>query len=140
MAIHATNFVGSVRPCHPVANFLIPRVTTQADAVSVRGGTISKGDDFGNVPAALHVQAAGTVALLAFHALLGMIRMPKILSDVGMTRSACFGPHRGRPWDLHVLRIRGDRVFGFLGGYGWKAKNYNGSKNYGGEDSGIRPH
>ena len=95
MAIHATNFVGSVRPCHPVANFLIPRVTTQADAVSVRGGTISKGDDFGNVPAALHVQAAGTVALLAFHALLGMIRMPKILSDVGMTRSCLLYTSKG---------------------------------------------
>jgi hypothetical protein len=140
MAIYAANFVGSMRPCHPVANFLISRVTTQADAITFRGGTMAKGDDLGNVAAALHVQAAGTVALLAFHALLGMKRMPKILSDVGMTCSACVGSHRGRPWNLHVLRIRGDRVFGFLGSYGWKAENHNESKNDKGEDFGIRPH
>ena len=80
MAIYATNFVGGMRPCHPVANFLISRVTTQAYTVSVRGGTVAKGDDLGNVPAALHVQAARAVALLAFHALLGMKRVPKSLA------------------------------------------------------------
>jgi len=125
MAIYAADLVGSMRPCHPVANFLISRVTAQAYAVGVGGRTLAERNNLRNISTTLHVQAARTVALLAFHALLGMKRMPKILCDVGVTRSTCIGSHWGRPWNLHVLRIRRDRVFGFVGCYGCKAENYN---------------
>ena len=139
MAIYAANFVGSMRPCHRVANFS-SRACNSGRRRYLPRRNDGERDDLGNVAAALHVQAAGTVALLAFDALLGMKRTPKILSDVGMTRSACFGHIGVAPGNLHVLRIRGDCVFGSWRLLDGRQRTTTGSKKYGSEEPGIRPH
>jgi len=75
------------------------------------------------------VQAAKTVALFAFDALLGVEGVPIILGDVGVTRRARFGPGRGSPGNLHILRKRGDRMLRLLGCTRWKGNDSNQGKN-----------
>ena len=125
MAVNAANLVGSVRTCHPVANSFISRMTTQTHAVCVGSRALTERDDLGNITATLHVQAAGTVALLAFDALLGMKGVPEVFRDVGVAGGAGFRAHRSRALNLDVLPIRGDRVFGFLGCDAWKTEDHN---------------
>jgi hypothetical protein len=67
-------------------------------------GTMTKRDDFGNIPASLHMQTAQTVALLALHSLLGMKRMPIIFGHFGVTRGTRFGARGSSAGDLRILR------------------------------------
>jgi hypothetical protein len=90
MAIRAANLIGSVRASKPIANARVLGVTAQADAIRIRGGPVREGNNLGNISAALHVQAAGPVALFALDALLRMKRVPVVLRDIGVTRRTGF--------------------------------------------------
>jgi hypothetical protein len=88
---------------HPVANLFVPGVAAQANTIRLCCGTLAEGDDFRDVSAAVHVQAARTMALLALDALLGMKRVPEIFGYIVMAGGAGFGANRFRAWDLYVL-------------------------------------
>ena len=94
VAIDAANLVRSVRAACPVPGALVSSVATQADAVRVCCGALLKGDNFGGVSSAIDVEAAIAVALLASHALLRVIRMLKILSDIRVAGGAGCGANR----------------------------------------------
>jgi hypothetical protein len=110
MAVNATDLVRSVRTGNPVPDFGILGMTTQADAVSVGGGTLAKRDDLRNVSAARHVQAPGTMARLAIKTLLSMKGMPETGRDIGVARRAGLGTDRRGAGNLHVLCEGGDPV------------------------------
>ena len=140
MAIGAADAVRSMWTSEPIPNVRIAGVATQTDAIGIIGGTLFEGDDLGNISAALHVQTAGTMALLAFDALLSVKRVAEIFGNIGVTRSTSLGAHRSCPLDLDVPSIRGDCILRFLGCNYWKADDYNKTNNYEGEDSGRMPH
>ena len=123
MAINATDLVGSMPAGQPVADFRIPYMTTQTRTIGIVGGTLTEGNDLGDISAAFHMQAAGTMALLTLNSLLRMEGVPELFGDVGVTRGARFRPHGCSSGNLNVLRERGNPVFGFLGRRGRKTKN-----------------
>jgi hypothetical protein len=104
MAIGAADLVGSVRSCRPVPNSRIMDVAAQADTVGRVRWSRAETDDLGYVPVALHMQAAGSVAILAFDPLLGVEGMPKALGYVGVTFRARISTNPRGARDLSVFR------------------------------------
>jgi hypothetical protein len=109
----------------PIAKLGIFEMATQAGTIGVSRRTVRERDDLRNVSATVHMQATRTMTLLALNALLGMKSSPEIFGDVGVTSRARVRAHRSCPRNLHVLRKRGDGVFGFLGCVGWDAEDYD---------------
>jgi hypothetical protein len=114
MTVYAANLVRGMRPGHPVADSFVASMATQASAVSVCRGTLTESDDFADISSAIYVQAAGTVTLLAFHALLRMKRMAEVLGYVFVTGGANLGSNRFRAGNLYEPGKRRNFVFGFL--------------------------
>jgi len=104
MAISAADFVGSVRSCRPVPNSSIMDVAAQADTVGRVRWSGAETDNLGYVPVAVHMQAAGPVAILAFDPLLGVEGMPKALGYVGVTCRARISTNPRGARDFSVFR------------------------------------
>jgi len=81
-------------------------MAAQADAVSIRSGPVREGNNLRNVSAALHVQAAGTMARFAINALLSMKSMPEIGGDFRVAGRARFGADRRGAWNLDIFCVR----------------------------------
>jgi hypothetical protein len=118
MAINAADFVRSVRAGHPVLDFGILGMTAEAHPIRIRGGSVGEGNNLRNIPAALDVQAARTVTLLAFDALLRMKRVLVLLSYIRVARRARFRANRRGSRNLYIFRKRGDTVGCFFSCYG----------------------
>lgn len=114
MTIDAANPVGGMGASHPVAEFLITCVAAKANAISLHSRTLAERNDLSNVSAAIHVQAARAVTLLALYALLRVKGMPEILSDVRVAGGAGFGANRFRSWDFDKLCEGCDAKLGLL--------------------------
>lgn len=103
MAVGTTQLIGGVRPHRPVADLCIMGVATQTHAVGVMRRALLERDDLRNISAALDVQAARTVTLLALDTLLGMKGMPEIFGDVGMACGARIVTHRSSAGNLCIF-------------------------------------
>lgn len=104
MTFGASDVFRRVCSSHPVADRCILHMATQANAVGPLGRTRAKADDFGNVSAPFHVQASGTVAILAFDPLQGVKGMPEIAGNVTVTLHTSVRPDPRGPCNLHILR------------------------------------
>ncbi len=106
VTIKTAKMIGSMRSGLPMPHLVIPRVTTQADSVGDLGGTLLEADDLGDVAAAVHVQAALAVAILALYALLLVVSVLEALAGVVVTSSADLRPDARSAGDLSVLGQR----------------------------------
>ncbi len=77
----------------PVPDLVAAGVAAEADPVGDLGRTLGKADDLGNVAAAVNVQAAAAMAILALHSLLLVISVLKALAGVIVTSGADFRPY-----------------------------------------------
>jgi len=114
VTVRASNVVRLVRARHPVSDSRILDVAAQANAVGILDRLGAKSNDLGHVPFALLVQASGAVAVLAFHPLLGMKRVPEIIGNVGMTLHTRFRPYPRGACNLHVFRKGANPISGFF--------------------------
>lgn len=141
MAVNTADSIGGVRSRCPVANSLIPGVTTQTHAIRFRRRSFLERDNFRNISAPFDVQASQTVALLALDALLRMKGMAIIFRDVGMAGRASIRSRRSSTRNLCVLCERCGRMLGIFGCNQWPAdNNHRGKDEQKEEDSGSRPH
>jgi len=110
VAINAADFVRSMRAGHPVPDFGILSMTTEAHAIRICGGSVGEGNNLRNIPAALDVQAARTMACFAIKTLLSMKGMPEIGGDIGVACRADLSTDRRGAWNLHILCERRNPV------------------------------
>jgi hypothetical protein len=78
VTVNATDVLGRMTACQPVAAPLVLNMTTQADTIGIPSRSRAKANDLRHVPGAIHVQASSAVAVLAFHTLLGVKGVPEI--------------------------------------------------------------
>jgi hypothetical protein len=103
MAINAADLIRRMSAGHPVPDFGILCMTTEAHAIRICGGSVGERNNLRNIPAALDVQAARTVACFAIKTLLSMKGMPEIGGDIGVACRAGLGTDRRGAWNLHIL-------------------------------------
>jgi hypothetical protein len=127
MAINTANMVRRVRPTWPVLDLLIASMATQADAVGIASRALRQADDLGNIAAALKVKAAVAMTILAFNALLLMVRVLKVLGGIRMAARARIAPNASCAGYVCVTFVSvcwsGPFTSGELGGENQKEEN-----------------
>ena len=88
VAIHAAKMIDRVRAADPMPKFFTLSVATEANTVCFHRRALAKRDDLSYITSAFHMQAAGSVAILAFHALLRVKGMPEIFAHRFVTAGA----------------------------------------------------
>ena len=116
VAVHAADMIRGMWSADPVAGFLSAGMATEARAIGFFRGALAEGDDFGDLATTVHVQASGSVAIFAFHALLGMEGVVEILGHCVMTIRAIFGTDPLCARDFDIFGERRNGVLGMIAG------------------------
>jgi len=114
VTVRASNAVRLVGAGQPVSDPRILDMATQANAVGIFNRPDAKSNDLGHVAIASLVQASRAVAVLALHPLLGMKRVPEIVSNMVMTLHTRFRPYARGACNLHVFRKGVNTISRFL--------------------------
>jgi hypothetical protein len=114
VAIDAANLIGRVNPVGPVLGALVLGMAAQTNTVGGRSRALPGRNDFGGVTAAIDMKTAIAMALFALDALLRVIRVLEVFSDIRMASGAGVGSDRLGPRNSQVLCKRSNLLRGLL--------------------------